>query len=100
MGNCRGCVHVLGERKDFHRGEDVQMFRCGYAEKEFGGERWVAEPLTGDCEAFKSIIPEEGWIKFPDKCLHCINGKVFSYLTGDEINCGYCKGTGLENKSK
>lgn len=98
MGNCRGCVHVLGERKDFHRGEDVQMFRCGYAEKEFGGERWVAD-LDG-CSEFKSVIPEEGIIEFPDKCLHCIDGKVFSYLTGDEINCGYCKGTGLENKSK
>lgn len=98
MGNCRGCVHVLGERKDFHRGEDVQMFRCGYAEKEFGGERWVAD-LEG-CSEFKSVIPEEGIIKFPDKCLHCVDGKVFSYLTGDEINCGYCKGTGLENKSK
>ena len=98
MGNCRGCVHVLGDKLVYHKGEDVQMFRCGYAEKEFGGERWVAD--TGKCEVFKSVIPEEGIIKFPDKCLHCIDGKVFSYLTGDEINCGYCKGTGLENKSK
>lgn len=94
MGNCRGCVHVLGDKLV----EDIQMFRCGYAEKEFGGERWV---IDGDsCEVFKSVIPEDGWIEFPDKCLHCVDGKVFSYLTGDDIKCGYCKGTGLENKSK
>jgi len=98
MGNCRGCANLLGHKDVWYKGEDVTMFRCGYAEEEFGGERWVAD--TAKCEVFKSIIPEEGAIEFPDKCLHCIDGKVFSYLTGDDIKCGYCKGTGLENKSK
>ncbi|MHA4169938.1 hypothetical protein [Bacillus cereus] len=98
MGNCRGCVHVLGDKLVYHKGEDVQMFRCGYAEKEFGGKRWV---IDGDnCEVFKSVIPEEGIIEFPDKCLHCVDGKIVSFLTGQEINCSYCDGTGLENKSK
>ncbi|PFK68291.1 hypothetical protein [Bacillus cereus] len=93
MGNCRGCVHVLGERKDFHRGEDVQMFRCGYAEKEFGGERWVAEPLTGDCEAFKSVIPEEGWIEFIRDCNACSGtGKYNGSWTS--VSCSGCDGTG------
>lgn len=34
MGNCRGCIHVKGDKKVFNRGEDIQMFRCGYAEEE------------------------------------------------------------------
>lgn len=95
MGNCRGCVHVLGERKDFHRGEDVQMFRCGYAEKEFGGERWVAEPLTGDCEAFKSVIPDEGTIEFIRDCNACDGSGYMKYgLFTRGAECQGCSGTG------
>ncbi|EJV59324.1 hypothetical protein IEU_05589 [Bacillus mycoides] len=91
MSNCRGCVHVKGDRKDFHRGEDVQMFRCGYAEQEFGGERWVAD--LGNCEAFKSVIPEEGAIDFIRDCKACGGyGKTILFLR--EHECYGCSGTG------
>lgn len=91
MSNCRGCQHVKGDRKDFHRGEDVQMFRCGYAEKEFGGTRWVAD-LEG-CESFKSVIPEEGAIEFIRDCNACGgSGKTILFLR--EHECYGCSGTG------
>lgn len=91
MGNCRGCVHVLGDKLVYRKGEDVQMFRCGYAEQEFGGTRWVAD-LEG-CEVFKSVIPEEGAIEFLRDCNACngtgkYNGSWTSY------HCNGCSGTG------
>lgn len=94
MGNCRGCVHVLGDKLVYRKGEDVQMFRCGYAEQEFGGERWVAD-LEG-CEVFKSVIPEEGTIEFLRDCNAC-NGtgespiKIFGNYAAI---CNGCSGTG------
>ena len=93
MSNCRGCAHVKGDRKDFHRGEDVQMFRCGYAEQEFGGERWVAD-LEG-CEAFKSVIPSEGAIEFLRDCKACNGtGKTVGSFTYKDTECYGCSGTG------
>ncbi|MGX5581915.1 hypothetical protein [Bacillus cereus] len=91
MGNCRGCVHVLGEKLVYHKGEDVQMFRCGYAEKEFGGKRWV---IDGDnCEVFKSVIPEEGAIEFLRECTACKGtGKYNGSWTS--VRCSGCDGTG------
>jgi len=91
MGNCRGCVHVKGDRKVFHRGEDAQMFRCGYAEQEFGGERWVAD-LEG-CSEFKSVIPEEGTIEFIRDCKAC-NGTGTMSGSFTSYSCGGCSGTG------
>lgn len=93
MGNCRGCVHVKGDRKDFHRGEDIQMFRCGYAEQEFGGERWVAD-LEG-CSEFKSVIPEEGAIEFIRDCKACNSTGYMTYgLFTRGAECQGCSGTG------
>jgi len=100
MSNCRGCVHVKGDRKDFHRGEDIQMFRCGYAEQEFGGERWVndtKEIIVEDgimqCSAFKSVIPEEGAIEFIRDCNAC-DGSGKSNFFGNLAECYGCSGTG------
>lgn len=91
MGNCRGCIHVLGDKLVYHKGEDVQMFRCGYAEKEFGGERWV---IDGDnCEVFKSIIPEEGVIEFLRDCNVC-NGTGRASGSFTVFNCNGCGGVG------
>lgn len=91
MGNCRGCIHVLGDKLVYHKGEDVQMFRCEYAEKEFGGERWVAD-LEG-CSEFKSVIPEEGAIEFLRNCKACDGtGKMSGTFTN--YSCGGCSGTG------
>ncbi|WP_163258394.1 hypothetical protein [Bacillus paranthracis] len=91
MGNCRGCVHVLGDKLVYRKGEDVQMFRCGYAEQEFGGERWVAD-LEG-CEVFKSVIPEEGTIEFLRTCGGCGGGGKFNG-TFTSYYCTACSGTG------
>lgn len=92
MGNCRGCAHVLGDKKVYRKGEDVQMFRCGYAEQEFGGERWVAD-LEG-CEVFKSVIPDEGTIEFLRECNACNGtGKMSGSFTN--YRCGGCDGVGL-----
>lgn len=93
MGNCRGCVHVLGDKLVYHKGEDVQMFRCGYAEKEFGGERWV---IDGDnCEVFKSVIPEVGAIEFLRECTACKGtGKDQTTFFTRGRDCYLCSGTG------
>lgn len=93
MVNCRGCVHVLGDKLVYRKGEDVQMFRCGYAEQEFGGERWVAD-LEG-CEVFKSVIPEEGTIEFLRNCNACGGtGKHPDTLFTRGKDCYGCSGTG------
>ncbi|KAB2380220.1 hypothetical protein [Bacillus toyonensis] len=93
MGNCRGCAHVKGDKKVFNRGEDIQMFRCGYAEEEFGGERWVAD-LEG-CSEFKSVIPDEGTIEFLRQCNACGgSGKSSIKIFGSIAECYGCSGTG------
>lgn len=91
MGNCRGCTHLRGHKDVWYKGKDVAMFRCGYAEEEFGGERWVAD-LTG-CTEFKSVIPEEGPIEFLRDCTICNGtGRIKLFLRDD--CCYACSGTG------
>lgn len=107
MGNCRGCAHLRGHKDVWYKGKDVAMFRCGYAEEEFGGERWVAEPVVKvaeknhrepyykGCEVFKSVIPDEGPIEFLRDCVGC-NGKgvMPGTLFTREFDCSVCSGTG------
>lgn len=91
MGNCRGCVHLRGHKDVWFKGKDVAMFRCGYAEEEFGGERWVAD--TAKCEVFKSVIPEKGPIEFLRDCNAC-SGSGKTSMFSKEYECYGCSGTG------
>lgn len=91
MGNCRGCAHLRGHKDVWYKGKDVAMFRCGYAEEEFGGERWVAD--TAKCEVFKSVIPEEGPIEFLRDCNAC-SGSGKTSMFSKEYECYDCSGTG------
>lgn len=103
--SCYGCKFAVEFRDHIRHGEQV---RCGWAEEEFGGTRWVdvrkgvnGDVLKSKCGQFKSFL-EDGEL-FPETpkeyepCKTCTgSGSVkIKYLYYEKLEeCKKCKGTG------
>lgn len=111
MKNCWNCKHALEARDHVREGEQV---RCGFAEKEFGGTRWVNvrksektgkylqakcgqfQPFIGDDSTAQEVVEEET-PKVKVVCKRCKGSgrlRVQFLNSVEHMKCHGCEGKG------